>query len=73
MALNVGLDPHKDIRWVTEPARKSIELFAEGKIDAFIAFFAGTTGAAREKARKGARQYDVRAAVVTVFLLHGRK
>lgn len=38
MALNVGLDPRKDIRWVTDPARESIELFAEGKIDGFMAF-----------------------------------
>jgi NitT/TauT family transport system substrate-binding protein len=38
MALNVGLDPRKDIRWVTDPAGKSIELFADGKIDAFMAF-----------------------------------
>jgi len=38
MALNVGLDPHKDIRWVTDPAPKSIELFAAGKIDGFMAF-----------------------------------
>lgn len=38
MAVNVGLDPRKDIRWVTDPARKSIELFADGKIDAFMSF-----------------------------------
>ena len=38
MALNVGLDPRKDIRWVTEPAQKSIELFAAGKIDGFMSF-----------------------------------
>jgi len=36
MAAHVGLDPAKDIRWVTDPAFKPIELFAEGKIDAFL-------------------------------------
>ncbi len=38
MALNVGLDPRKDIRWVTDPPQKSIALFAEGKIDGFMSF-----------------------------------
>jgi NitT/TauT family transport system substrate-binding protein len=38
MAAHVGLDPRKDINWVTDPAAKSMQLFAEGKIDAFMAF-----------------------------------
>jgi NitT/TauT family transport system substrate-binding protein len=38
MAAQVGLDPRNDINWVTEPAAKSIQLFAERKIDAFMAF-----------------------------------
>lgn len=38
MAAQVGLNPHKDINWITEPAAKSIQLFAERKIDAFMAF-----------------------------------
>jgi NitT/TauT family transport system substrate-binding protein len=38
MAANVGLDPRKDIHWVTDPATKSIQLFADGKIDGFMAF-----------------------------------
>lgn len=38
IAANVGLDPRKDIDWVTDPASKSIQLFAEGKIDGFMAF-----------------------------------
>ncbi len=38
MAGHVGLDPRKDIDWVTEPVDKSIRLFADGKIDAFMAF-----------------------------------
>lgn len=38
MAGHVGLDPRKDINWVTDPATKSMQLFADGKIDAFMGF-----------------------------------
>jgi len=38
MAGHVGLDPGKDINWVTDPPAKAIQLFADGKIDAFMAF-----------------------------------
>jgi NitT/TauT family transport system substrate-binding protein len=38
MVAQVGLDPDKDIRWVTDPSVKPLELFAEGKIDAFLGF-----------------------------------
>jgi len=38
MAAYVGLDPGKDINWVTHPSAKSIQLLAEGSIDAFLAF-----------------------------------
>jgi len=38
MATYVGLDPNKDINWVTSPSVKPKELFAEGKIDAFLGF-----------------------------------
>ena len=38
MAAQVGLDPVKDIRWVTDPSVKPIELFVQGKIDAFLGF-----------------------------------
>jgi len=33
----VGLDPTKDIRWVTDPSLQPMDLFSEGKIDAFLA------------------------------------
>src|ERR1700760_4072128 len=33
----VGLDPTKDIRWVTDPSLRPMDLFVEGKIDAFLA------------------------------------
>jgi NitT/TauT family transport system substrate-binding protein len=37
MAVHVGLDPAKDIRWVESgPKVKPIELFADGEIDAFL-------------------------------------
>jgi NitT/TauT family transport system substrate-binding protein len=36
-AANVGLDPANDIRWVAaSPTVKAMELFADGKIDAFL-------------------------------------
>jgi NitT/TauT family transport system substrate-binding protein len=38
MAAQVGLDPVKDIHWVTDPKIKPIELFEQGKIDAFLGF-----------------------------------
>jgi NitT/TauT family transport system substrate-binding protein len=38
MAAQVGLDPEKDFRWVTDPKLKPLDLFAEGKLDAFLAF-----------------------------------
>lgn len=36
MVAYVGLDPNKDIRWVAKPSVESIELFRQGKIDAYI-------------------------------------
>jgi NitT/TauT family transport system substrate-binding protein len=38
IAANVGLDPLKDINWITTPSVTPKELFAEGKIDAFLGF-----------------------------------
>jgi NitT/TauT family transport system substrate-binding protein len=38
MAAQVGLDPHKDIDWVTSPGGNFMALLAEGKVDAFLAF-----------------------------------
>ena len=38
MAAHVGLDPVKDIHWVTSSSPKPIELFAAGEIDAFLGF-----------------------------------
>jgi NitT/TauT family transport system substrate-binding protein len=38
MAGYVGLDPAKDISWVVSPSIEPRELFAQGKIDAFLGF-----------------------------------
>ncbi len=38
MAAFVGLDPRKDIHWVTHPAAESMRLLAEGKVDGFLGF-----------------------------------
>jgi NitT/TauT family transport system substrate-binding protein len=34
----VGLDPRKDVRWVTHPPGESFRLLAEGKIDGYLGF-----------------------------------
>ena len=38
LAASVGLDPAKDIDWVTDPSRQPLDLFMQGKIDAFLGF-----------------------------------
>jgi NitT/TauT family transport system substrate-binding protein len=39
MAAHVGLDPQKDITWVTPgPSGTTMQLFAEGKVDVFLGF-----------------------------------
>ena len=38
MATYVGLDPAEDINWVASKDPKPMELYAEGKIDAFLGF-----------------------------------
>jgi len=38
MGGHVGLDPAKDIHWVTDPSVNPLALFVEGKIDAFLGF-----------------------------------
>jgi NitT/TauT family transport system substrate-binding protein len=34
----VGLDPRRDIHWVTYPSAEAMQLLAEGKVDAFMGF-----------------------------------
>jgi NitT/TauT family transport system substrate-binding protein len=38
IAGNVGIDPGKDINWVTSGSVKPMQLFIDGKIDAFLGF-----------------------------------
>jgi len=38
MAAHIGLDPVKDIHWVTSDTLSAVELFADGKVDAFLGF-----------------------------------
>ncbi len=38
MAIYVGLDPVNDINWVASASPKPMELYADGKIDAFLGF-----------------------------------
>ncbi|MBI4525361.1 MAG: ABC transporter substrate-binding protein [Deltaproteobacteria bacterium] len=38
MVAYVGLDPKKDINWVTYPFAEAAQLLAQGKIDAFLGF-----------------------------------
>jgi NitT/TauT family transport system substrate-binding protein len=38
IATSVGLDPRRDINWVTNPPAEAKRLLAEGKIDAFLGF-----------------------------------
>jgi NitT/TauT family transport system substrate-binding protein len=38
MVTYVGLDPNRDIDWITSSSLKPKELFVEGKIDAFLGF-----------------------------------
>src|ERR1700738_3590268 len=38
LAAYVGLDPTKDLPLVADPAAKPFELFAQGKLDAYLAF-----------------------------------
>jgi NitT/TauT family transport system substrate-binding protein len=38
MMTYVGLDPNKDINWVTHPPAEAIQLLSQGKVDAYLAF-----------------------------------
>jgi NitT/TauT family transport system substrate-binding protein len=38
IAAQVGLDPHKDINWIASTTASPMELFAEGQVDAFLAW-----------------------------------
>ena len=68
MLTYVGLDPDKDVNWVTSETVKPKELFAAGRIDAFLGF-AGAAGAARPQHRPCDPQQCGRPSMVAVLLL----
>ena len=74
MAAHVGLDPAKDIHWVTHPSSDQIiGLFVDGKIDAFLSTPPESAGYARSAYRPRDRQHCCRPPVVAVLLLHARR
>jgi NitT/TauT family transport system substrate-binding protein len=38
MAIHVGLDPHRDIKWITDPPAVAMRMFADGEVDALMGF-----------------------------------
>ena len=66
----VGLDPDKDLHWVSDPSLQPMDLFLEGKIDAFLRRSARFTGSSRQEHRTCDRQQYHRPTVVAVLLLH---
>jgi NitT/TauT family transport system substrate-binding protein len=38
MLAHVGLDPRRDVEWITRPVAESMQMFARGEIDAFMGF-----------------------------------
>jgi len=38
MAIHVGLDPHSDIKWITDPPVVAMRMFANGEVDALMGF-----------------------------------
>ena len=38
IAIYVGLDPHSDIKWITDPPDVAMRMFADGEIDAIMGF-----------------------------------
>ena len=49
LATYVGLNPSKDITWINHEPGKSMQLFAEGKIDAFMGFAPSPKKCARRR------------------------
>ena len=73
MAAQVGLDPEKDLQWVIDPKVKPLDLFAEGKIDAFLGFPPEPQELRARDAGHVIRRHDGGSAVVAIFLLHARR
>ena len=70
MAAHVGLDPQQDFNWVTSPDGKPMELFAEGKADAFLGFPARAQELSARTSVACIHQHGPGQALVAVPLLH---
>ena len=70
MAAHVGLDPVKDIHWVTDPSVK--QLFVDGKIDAFLSSPPESQDLRARAYRSCHRQHCGGPAVVAILLLLAR-
>ena len=69
MAAYVGIDPRKDINWVTHPVADSTRLLVDKKIDARHGLPADFSGAPDKKDRACSRQQRSRPSLVAIFLL----
>ncbi len=70
MASYVGLDPGKDIRWVTDPTANPMQLFVDGKVDAFLATPPEPQIMRATQRRAGDPRQQRRPPMVAVFLLY---
>jgi NitT/TauT family transport system substrate-binding protein len=71
MAAHVGLDPAKDIRWVTDSSVKTDRTVHGRKDRRLSGLSASAAGSARAEYRPRDRQQHRRPPLVAVFLLHG--
>ena len=72
MAAHVGLDPNKDINFVTHPVSESARLLDRGEDRCLARLSARTAGTAGQEDRPRDRQQRVGPPMVAVLLLHGR-
>ncbi len=70
LAAYVGLDPKADLTVVADPAAKPLELFAEGKLDAYLAFPPEPQELHARKVGHVILRTAVDRPVVAIFLLH---
>ena len=68
---HVGLDPRKDIHWVTHPPAEQMALLAQGQIDAYLGFPPEPQETPGETDRTRDREQCGRSALVPVLLLSG--
>ena len=68
---SLGLDPNRDIHWVTSPLAEAQRLLAEGKIDAFLAFPPDAQELRAKKIGRVLLNSAARPPVVAILLLHG--